>query len=696
MHFLNPIVLVGLVAAAIPLAIHLLHRGRTQPQPFSNLEFLQRLHHNRMRRVQLRQWLILALRTLIILLLVLAFARPGLQAGQPGWGGGSAPTAAALLLDRSYSTAYRLPEGSIFNQLQGHLLELLPLFEARDEILLIPFAEDVQSVQATLGDDLAQRVRELQAGQEATDLGRAFAAAARFLADKDRFHRELYLFTDLTPHNWALLDSLPGGLDNVRIYISAPLSTPRENIHIDAVRLPSWMPAAGKKLGVEIELTNSSARPVTAVGLDLHVDDERVQHQSVDLDAGQQIQVEFALRPRRVGRLTGFVEVEDDLLGLDNRRYFALDVPERIQAVVLGHRPDDTYYPRRVFGAAAQADPVLDIKTGLIDDLDEELLRQADILLLCNLRRLSTQQIALVHGFVEKGGGLVVFPAPQADLNFYNRRFLPGLAPVLIRAAVGDSRDRDSYQSLDAAGFDRPLLAGLWPGDQADRPRFYSTFSLLPQAGLQPLLQFATGPLALVEAWKDKGRVLLFAAPLDLAWTDWPIRGSFAPLLHRLTRYLGLPPGHELTFRVGQDVHRRLGEVTVESNIVAVAPGERQMRLSPELIDSRYLWKIPQVDEAGLWQLRQDGQTVDRFPVNLDTRESVPQPLDPANIGRFLGADRTHFLEPGQAWRPVVLGNRYGRELWRECLLAALGLLLVELWVARRTRGRVESSQQAA
>ena len=102
MQFLNPAILAGLVAALIPLAIHLLHRGRTRPLPFSNLLFLRRLHHSRMRRVRLRQWLVLLLRTLIIALIIGAFARPAYQAGS-GWGGGSAPVSAVLLLDRSFS-----------------------------------------------------------------------------------------------------------------------------------------------------------------------------------------------------------------------------------------------------------------------------------------------------------------------------------------------------------------------------------------------------------------------------------------------------------------------------------------------------------------------------------------------------------------------------------------------------------------
>ena len=139
MQFLNPAVLGGLVAAALPLAIHLLHRGRAQAHPFSDLAFLHQLHHNRMRRVQLRQWLVLLLRMLFIALVVCAFARPTYRDGG-GWSG-TRPVAAHLLIDLSYSTRYRLPSGTIFAQLQNQLRDLLAVFTARDRISLQPFAQ---------------------------------------------------------------------------------------------------------------------------------------------------------------------------------------------------------------------------------------------------------------------------------------------------------------------------------------------------------------------------------------------------------------------------------------------------------------------------------------------------------------------------------------------------------------------------
>ena len=77
-------------------------------------------------------------------------------------------------------------------------------------------------------------------------------------------------------------------------------------------------------------------------------------------------------------------------------------------------------------------------------------------------------------------------------------------------------------------------------------------------------------------------------------------------------------------------------------------------------------------------------QIVDLFAVNIDTRESDLAPVDREQVRRVFGD--VHFLQPGDDLRLAVLGNRYGRELWREFLLLALALLALEQWGARAPR----------
>ena len=95
---------------------------------------------------------------------------------------------------------------------------------------------------------------------------------------------------------------------------------------------------------------------------------------------------------------------------------------------------------------------------------------------------------------------------------------------------------------------------------------------------------------------------------------------------------------------------------------------------------------VPVLSESGLWRLLSEGEVVDRFPVNVDTRESDLGPLPVAELARIFGSDRLRLIRPDDDLREAVLRNRYGRELWRECLILAVCLLLWELWLSRAPR----------
>ena len=117
MIFLNPVVLFGLIAASIPVIIHLLNLRKLKKINFSTLKFLNELQKNKIRRVKLKQWLLLALRMLIILFLVTAFARPTLEGVSIGGTTSAAKTTAVFVLDDTFSMSVIGQNGSYFNQI---------------------------------------------------------------------------------------------------------------------------------------------------------------------------------------------------------------------------------------------------------------------------------------------------------------------------------------------------------------------------------------------------------------------------------------------------------------------------------------------------------------------------------------------------------------------------------------------------
>jgi hypothetical protein len=102
--FLHPLMLLGLAAAAIPALLHLFQR-RTPPEAdFPPLRYLTEAERRSARRLRLRHLLLLVLRTALIVLLVLAAARPLVPTHAPAGGGAHPATALALVLDNSLSS----------------------------------------------------------------------------------------------------------------------------------------------------------------------------------------------------------------------------------------------------------------------------------------------------------------------------------------------------------------------------------------------------------------------------------------------------------------------------------------------------------------------------------------------------------------------------------------------------------------
>jgi len=125
----------GLAATALPLLIHLFTRSKSKTILFGSLRFLKELQQQKIRNIKLRQILLLILRTLIILLLVLAFARPTLRSSLGN--DSTAKTSAVIVLDNSYSMA-TLSEGEmLFQTAQQKAVELVEAMRPGDEIYLL-------------------------------------------------------------------------------------------------------------------------------------------------------------------------------------------------------------------------------------------------------------------------------------------------------------------------------------------------------------------------------------------------------------------------------------------------------------------------------------------------------------------------------------------------------------------------------
>src|ERR1700741_538905 len=103
MSLLNPYFLLGSLALAIPVLIHLVRREKSEIVLFSSLMFLLKVPKQAIRQQKIKNLLLMALRLLILALLVMAFARPYLTQPAKPSGNATANRGVVMMLDNSYS-----------------------------------------------------------------------------------------------------------------------------------------------------------------------------------------------------------------------------------------------------------------------------------------------------------------------------------------------------------------------------------------------------------------------------------------------------------------------------------------------------------------------------------------------------------------------------------------------------------------
>src|SRR5512138_1877683 len=166
MAFLNPIFLLGALAAALPVLVHLVRRTRAAKMQFPSLMFLRRIEQKTIRKRRLRNLLLLALRCAALLLLALAFARPYFT-GASAATDSSNQSSSVILIDSSYSMRY----GDVFNRARQAARNLIDEAPASEPFAIVQFSRSYEVLMPMKSnrDEALAAVAQAQPGLGATD-----------------------------------------------------------------------------------------------------------------------------------------------------------------------------------------------------------------------------------------------------------------------------------------------------------------------------------------------------------------------------------------------------------------------------------------------------------------------------------------------------------------------------------------------
>ena len=433
MQFLNPIVLLGLVAAAIPVLLHLLNLRRLKTVEFSSLKFLRELQKSRIRKLRLKQILLLILRTLLIVAIVLAFARPTIETSLPGFGT-HARTSAVFIIDNSFSMDIADERGVRLKQARDASLDILSALEEGDEVALVRMAdlEDQRFFEFTRDFALIEEeIRKIPVAYSIGRLESSLRLASSILENSSNINREIFLITDAQRNIVSddLRDSLQLFDNNVSLFV-VPVglgsAAGERNLSVDSLSVLTRIFEVDKPVEVDARIRNSGEDDVSGVIVSMLFNGERVAQHAVDIPAGEVRSVSMAANPRGNGVVRATVEVEGDVLDADNARYFGFVIPD-IPRVALVGAPEDTQFAALALTPDRNEAPRAQVVQLTPEQLAAGNLRQYDVIFLTNMATPGAGEILRLKNYVDAGGGLFVMAGPAMDVEQYNRDFLPQL-----------------------------------------------------------------------------------------------------------------------------------------------------------------------------------------------------------------------------------------------------------------------------
>ena len=670
----------------MPLVIHFLNRRRTVTVPFSNVALLQALQHDRMRRIKIKQILLLILRTLLIILLVLAFARPTLQgdSGQVG----DAATSAVILLDRSLSMQHRTPEGTLFNRAVQRVRALLTLFDDRDDVHLLLVDSGSEEAEVLSPERLRLHLDALHPGFGSTDFEAGLKEALSHLSQSRMPNRELYFVTDLAYNGWVNLPDTLSDLEDISVFVITERPNSVANLGIAQVKTVGGSPRVGRPITLEIELINYGSANRGDVPVQAFLNDRRITQQVAHVPARGRRKLHTRFLPETGGAVSLRVEIGEDDLEADNRRVTVISIPERVRVLLVSDVPDEAYYLAQVLPVASYE--VVQVRP---DEIAEQVLEGIDAVFLCNVERLPSNAIALLQSRVSGGLGLGIFLGDRVDIRHYNERLLPAVFPATLQGVRGSAEG--AYQALQANLPDHPMLADIELDGSFQSPRFYIYYRIQPQKTVRQVLSFASGAPALLESREAGGHVVVFASSVsaNLVWNNVPLSGFFLPFVHRLAGYLAAGAFGRSDYHVGQMVYRDIRDGK-SSEAVLRAPGQEARTIWPEQRGLQSVWPVGEVNAPGVWEIFAREQLADRFAVQIDTREPDLTPVSKARLEALFGSERLQIIEGDIDLREAILSLRHGQELWRSVLLGALLIMAAEMLIARSTRTSREEGRE--
>lgn len=474
----------GAVASAAWI-IHLLNKRRFRVIDWAAMEYLLESQRKNRRRIQIEQLILLLIRTLLVLLLALAVARPFASAVASTIFG-SAPIDRVVVVDDSYSVTQRIGAGSVFDEIKKGARAIAQRTTGVQTYSLLhlsdPANTDVEffisPTRVKEPDKFSKEQVDPHMPSDGTSrLAEALQRALNISeAGKENLNKQIYLLTDLQESDWrdpvsqgrrgdvakelkaikdagyalVIADMAPRDKDTARVVEA-------NNLAITQLEVTDRNIVSGRTTRFRVVVRNYGSDDADRVQLTPVIDGRKLPAIQMSVPAGAAIPETFEYIFEKAGSHRVAVSIPKDTLPVDDTRYLSVAVRASVNVLIVDGDPkikrsqtesvflELALNPDALLPASDRSVRYILPKIVTRDQFSDEDLSGYDAVALANVSSLGgpgtdAKQVARLEQFVRSGGGVLVFVGDKVRVDWYNKMLWKkgkGLLPGKLSAADG-------------------------------------------------------------------------------------------------------------------------------------------------------------------------------------------------------------------------------------------------------------------
>jgi len=705
MTFLNPLLLLAGLGVALPILAHLLNRYQVKRTDWAAMQFLNRNVRVRSRQLRLKDLLLLMFRCLAVLLLGLALAKPVMkEAGGIAASIGERRGGVVIALDASYSMQHSDGVATRFERAIEKIGAIAEGIHAGDPVSLVLLGAEHRVVARNMAFDPERFEAILHAQQptpESLDLDGVPMRLKELANDMDAPQKEIYIITDMQEQDWknrpAWLSEAFQELGRSVSTTIVPVRGDPDNLAITSMELVSGVLRKGTIARYRATVHNCGASPVANVRVRGLVNNVTVDTKTIPaIAAGTSETVSLFIHFHNPGPARIAAELDSDSLPVDNARRTVAVIRDHVSVLCVEGSSGGAHgsggfitAALRARGTTAQQENFVVQSVPWIDFPAQDLTR-FDVVILENVPDITPQQARGLEKYVRAGHGLIWFAGDNTDAKAWNERSaLEGipLLPAVIDEAVGTNDATGVGRPLDPSMPDHSVCRPLFslPEDLLSETRFRKLLPVKPSATSFTVLSLAgTAAPVLLEHSIGRGHVFMFTTSAGPAWNNMAVTPVFPMVLQQMVTYLTARE-FEKPRLVGDSLALSYVDQPDASEAVFDTPSDHTISVPVREHRKQYVALLDHARETGFYLARVSVQAPGMpVAVNVDTKESNVKCLSAAETVRGFEDMGITVAQSEAELLDAVEQTRTVRSFWLFCMLAGLGLLVIESLLADR------------